>query len=639
MRAVIRQCSAHRLLNRHPHACIRLNGSPSSPLQLIGCNRLAPHTSRSILTSPQQVQHQNPESIHANTSTPSRSKSTTSSSSNSASQNPPASAIKYLEEPFPTIVSTLPNGLQVASQEAPGHFVTVGVYVDAGTRYETDRTAGASHVLDRLAFKSTENLPAPTLISSLETLGGQITAHSSRETMTYQASVFPSDLPETVRLLAEVVTKPSILEEEVEEVKETTRFEIAETEWKMDVVLPERLHAIAFGEVGTKGLGEETIEKQVRDKEGKSGSRIASGIRNLFGKGGKEEAEDDVAAASSPSSASASTPSTLGRPLLCDLDTLNRITPEIIKEYRAAWFTPDRMVLAGVGMSHTALRSLAEREFGHLPAPSAEIKALQKQLSPPPKYTGGILIQDTTGLPPSPNPDDRTLTHVYIAFEAPSMSDPDIYALATLSTLMGGGGSFSAGGPGKGMYTRLYTQVLNRFGWIESCNMLSFSYVDTGLFGITASVPPSYQTHEHIAHILCDQLHRMTDGFTAEELSRAKNQLKSNLLMSLESRSVELEDIARQVMVQNGKRVGVSEMCRRVDVVQEEDLVRVARRVVLGEEVKSPLMFGDEGVKHWKRRPGGGVSVLVHGPLVGGRGDPLRRISRTLKEWGVGPRN
>lgn len=57
---------------------------------------------------------------------------------------------------------------------------------------------------------------------------------------------------------------------------------------------------------------------------------------------------------------------------------------------------------------------------------------------------------------------------MHVAFEAMNMSDPDIYALATLSSLLGGGGSFSAGGPGKGMYSRLYTDVLNKYHWIES---------------------------------------------------------------------------------------------------------------------------------------------------------------------------
>ncbi|KAI8855287.1 Metalloenzyme, LuxS/M16 peptidase-like protein [Chytridium lagenaria] len=369
-------------------------------------------------------------------------------------------------------------------------------------------------------------------------------AHSSRENMTYQAAVFRKDLPEAVKVLAEVVSKPRILPDELEEVKETTRFEIKESEWKMDVILLNVFNAIAFGGAG------------VEDAVGKTSS-ITGGIKNLFG---KSAVKDDAVS---------STASTLGRPLLCDADTLDRITPDVIREYRSTWFTPDRMVVA---------------EFGSLPTPPPSLTQLQTHLSTPALYTGGIVVEDTTGKPRSPNPDDRPLTHVYIAFEAPSMADPDIYALATLSTLMGGGGSFSAGGPGKGMYTRLYTQVLNRFGWVESCNMLSFPYIDTGLFGITASVPPSFQTHEHVAHILC---------FTREELDRAKNQLKSNLLMSLESRSVELEDIARQVMAQKGKRIGVTEMCRRVDSLKEDDLVRVARRVVLGEEVKSPLDFGD----------------------------------------------
>lgn len=74
-----------------------------------------------------------------------------------------------------------------------------------------------------------------------------------------------------------------------------------------------------------------------------------------------------------------------------------------------------------------------------------------------------------------------------IAYEAPGNNDPDIYALSVLASLLGGGGSFSAGGPGKGsnvvtvgMYTRLYTGVLNRCGWVENCNVVHHSYADSG---------------------------------------------------------------------------------------------------------------------------------------------------------------
>lgn len=50
-------------------------------------------------------------------------------------------------------MTTLPNGIRVASENTPGHFGAVGVYMDAGSRYETEKTRGVSHILDRLAFK------------------------------------------------------------------------------------------------------------------------------------------------------------------------------------------------------------------------------------------------------------------------------------------------------------------------------------------------------------------------------------------------------------------------------------------------------------------------------------------------------
>lgn len=60
---------------------------------------------------------------------------------------------------------------------------------------------------------------------------------------------------------------------------------------------------------------------------------------------------------------------------------------------------------------------------------------------------------------PTPMPE---LAHFVLGLESCSHQHPDFIAFCVLNTMMGGGGSFSAGGPGKGMYTRLYTNVLNR---------------------------------------------------------------------------------------------------------------------------------------------------------------------------------
>jgi processing peptidase subunit alpha len=54
------------------------------------------------------------------------------------------------------------------------------------------------------------------------------------------------------------------------------------------------------------------------------------------------------------------------------------------------------------------------------------------------------------------------------------------YALATMQMLLGGGGSFSAGGPGKGMYSRLYTNVLNQYYRVDYCAGFHHCYADSG---------------------------------------------------------------------------------------------------------------------------------------------------------------
>src|SRR3984885_92159 len=53
-----------------------------------------------------------------------------------------------------TQITTLPNKIRVATESTPGHFSSVGLYVDAGSRYEDPSTSGASHFLDRMAFKA-----------------------------------------------------------------------------------------------------------------------------------------------------------------------------------------------------------------------------------------------------------------------------------------------------------------------------------------------------------------------------------------------------------------------------------------------------------------------------------------------------
>ncbi|PNY24810.1 Mitochondrial-processing peptidase subunit alpha [Tolypocladium capitatum] len=478
-------------------------------------------------------------------------------------------------------ITTLPNGLRVASEALPGSFSGVGVYLDAGSRFENSDLRGVSHIMDRLAFKSTSTRSADEMLEKVEALGGNIQCASSRESMMYQAATFNSAVPATVGLLAETIRDPRITDEEVAEQIETARYEIAEIWGKPELILPELVHTAAFKD------------------------------------------------------------NTLGNPLLCPEERLGSIDRSTAMTYRDLLYKPERMVLAFAGVEHGVAVQLAERFFGDMKSAPTEMPALSPtgsetsedpsdgdasvsslsssspqqrskivskipfiknistsaphnaavldtppalaglDASQPARYTGGYL-----SLPAQPPPLGNTtnFTHIHLAFEGLPVASDDIYALAALQTLLGGGGSFSAGGPGKGMYSRLYTNVLNQHGWVESCVAFNHSYTDSGLFGITAACLPGHTAS--MLDVMCQELRALTldRGFSRlqdGEVARAKNQLRSSLLMNLESRMVELEDLGRSVQV-HGRKVPVRDMCARIEALTVEDLRRVARMVVGG---------------------------------------------------------
>ncbi|THC92988.1 hypothetical protein EYZ11_007522 [Aspergillus tanneri] len=522
-------------------------------------------------------------------------------------------------------ITTLSNGIRVATESLPGPFSGVGVYVDAGSRYEDDSLRGVSHIMDRLAFKSTKSRSSDDMLETLENLGGNIQCASSRESLMYQSASFNSAVPTTLSLLAETIRDPLITEEEVHQQLATAEYEIGEIWAKPELILPELVHTAAY--------------------------------KN----------------------------NTLGNPLLCPAERLGEINKAVVEKYRETFFNPERMVVAFAGVPHVLAVQLTEKLFGDMkskglnkgPALSGAgvdttlansnatvseglMPASQKaqsgllsklpflknlsgsneavtptdpafsslDLSRPSHYTGGFL--SLPPIPPPANPMLPRLSYIHLAFEALPISNPDIYALATLQTLLGGGGSFSAGGPGKGMYSRLYTNVLNQHGWVESCIAFNHSYTDSGIFGISASCSPTRTTE--MLEVMCRELQSLTidTGFTAlqpQEVNRAKNQLRSSLLMNLESRMVELEDLGRQVQV-HGRKVGVKEMCERIEALTVEDLRRVARQV-----------FGGN-VQNKGQGTGKPTVVLQEGELEGYklRSFPWEEIQERIARWKLGRR-
>lgn len=411
------------------------------------------------------------------------------------------------------VLSTLDSGLRVVTSPAPSHFPALGIYVHAGSRLETPELSGVSHIVDRLAFKSTKSSTVDEVEERLFASGGNFMCSSARENIMYQATVFPDKIESMFQSLSETVAEPAVTADEVVEQLETARYEIDEIWQKPDLILPEIAHMTAFSD----------------------------GI---------------------------------GNPLLCPEDRLSAISRDTVLDYREKFVRPERIVAAFVGIPHEQSLELVDKYLAStLPAATGSADTTPVRST----YKGG----EVTVPMPRQIGNQEQFHQLHVMFRGLSLSDPDVYAIATLQTLLGGGGAFSAGGPGKGMYSRLYTDVLNRYGFIESCLGVNHLYSDDGLFGIQAS--SIIGGAAHLPYVIGNQLallmSRGEGGLNYTEVQRAKAQTRSSLLMNLESKLVELEDLGRQVQL-HGRKVPVHEMCARIDALTPADLTRVAERVL-----------------------------------------------------------
>lgn len=235
--------------------------------------------------------------------------------------------------------------------------------------------------------QSTTDYTASTMSNVIDSLGSNILCSSSRETIMYQATVFPHDVPTALSLMSSTIQRPLLEEEELAAQKEAAAYEIREIWAKPEMILPELVHTVAY-----------------RDN-------------------------------------------TLGMPLLCPEERLPEITSDTLRTYMRDWYKPERMVIAGVGMEHEQLVQLATEHFGNMtssptssaklhPSASTSHPSLSKSfatLQPDSlssdfatlstaraRYTGGQMMIDKP---------EEEFTHVYVGFEGLGIHDPDIVSI------------------------------------------------------------------------------------------------------------------------------------------------------------------------------------------------------------------
>jgi predicted Zn-dependent peptidase len=125
----------------------------------------------------------------------------------------------------------LPNGIRVVSEESPDlGSVTVGIWVENGSRYEIPAQAGISHFLEHLFFKGTVRRTAAQIAEEIDAVGGVLNAFTGKEYTCYYAKVLDEHLPLALDVLGDVFTHSRFAEEEIERERSVILQEISQIE-------------------------------------------------------------------------------------------------------------------------------------------------------------------------------------------------------------------------------------------------------------------------------------------------------------------------------------------------------------------------------------------------------------------------
>jgi hypothetical protein len=143
-----------------------------------------------------------------------------------------------------TKLSTLDNGLRVASQETYGQVCTFGLLSNCGSRYEDPAHRGINHLMELLAFCGTKQFDSTVFQNTLDTLGGISFASSSKEQFLYCIDVLRPNVDQAMDMLQQAILHPHLNDDIVNDMKRVIEFQWMDI--MPEVLLSEGLQFAAY---------------------------------------------------------------------------------------------------------------------------------------------------------------------------------------------------------------------------------------------------------------------------------------------------------------------------------------------------------------------------------------------------------
>jgi predicted Zn-dependent peptidase len=260
----------------------------------------------------------------------------------------------------------------------------------------------------------------------------------------------------------------------------------------------------------------------------------------------------------------------LGKPILGTRDTVRKFEQSVVLGSYSQSFAPGNLIVSAAGhLDHAKFVELAAKHFSHM-------KPFKNGFhSQPPKVVPRIIMRNK-----------KSLEQVQICIGVPShpIAHEKRYASYVLNTLLGGG-----------MSSRLFQNIRERQGLAYAIYSDLNPYRDTGCLCVYAGT--SRESAERVVRSVVSEFRNLkTEPVPEEELRRAKDQLKGSLMLSLESSTARMSNLARQEMYFD-RFYGLDELIEKIGSITAEDLQQMANDYFRSDSIAVTVLGNLNGLK------------------------------------------
>jgi len=386
----------------------------------------------------------------------------------------------------------LDNGMRIVSEEIEHvRSISIGIWVECGSRYEDAHTNGAAHFIEHMLFKGTERRTAFDIAATIDSVGGVMNAFTSKELTSFYIKIPDYHLALAIDLLADIFNHSRFDEEEITKEKSVVLQEISMLEDAPDDYIHDFFEANFW--------------------------------KNHH----------------------------LGMQVLGTRERVESFSKDSLLEFFRSRYRGRNVVLTAAGhLKHEMLVELVGKAFGDMGGHTERTTFF------PPAVSSNIAVLEK----------DLEQVHMMIGTLAPSSLSENRHASFLMNAVLGGS-----------MSSRLFQEIREKRGLAYAIHSYLTPYIDTGMLAVYVGTGKG-EVREVLGLIL-DELMRMAgQPLTTKELAGAKELIKGNFLLSMESTDNRMTRLAKNEICY-GRHVPPEDVVTKIDAVNYEDVQELAQEM------------------------------------------------------------